>query len=360
MTAPPIPGAPQLKYGKRDPKNAPALPFARYSSVTAEPVYPAVDYLGQVDWAGTMNGNDAAGDCVACMTANIALLVSTVLTGTGLRATLDEVWAIYKTQNPDFDPNGTAETNGPGSNSDGGMDIQTLLEDWTKTGFTIAGQHVQLIGFLKVDHANLAEIKAAISIGGVLATGVQVAAAQQDQFPGTWDYVEGSPIEGGHAIIDGGHLDGSGSGAVDVKAACWAAEFGTTDEFLSKQMDEAWLPITAWHLGSKEFIAGMDVATLAADITAITGQPFPVAVNPDPAPVPDPTPVPVPDPVPPAPVDPPAPVPPAPDGPTIEELEDALVTFFDALPEGWETKFHEGDTRKVAHAIRELRESLDS
>lgn len=319
-----------LKYGKREPKNAPARLFSTYYRGAAIPTFPAVNYLSEVDWSGTMNGNDAAGDCVACATANIALLISTVLAGSGLRASQDEVWVIYKTQNKDFDPNGASDINGPGSQADGGMDIQTLLEDWTKTGFVIGGQLIKLAGFLKVDHTNLAELKAAMSVAGVLFTGVQVAAAQQQQFPGTWTNVPGSPIEGGHAIITGGHLDAA---ARDIPAACWAAWFALADNFTEKQMDEAWLPITTWHLGVKEFIDGMDLATFAGDISAWTGQPFPVAVTP--APVTPPAPGPV--------VPPPAP------------SVDPVKAFLASVPAGWENEGHTGGNKVVANAVRKLR-----
>ena len=60
--------------------------------------------------------------------------VTSALTSQGYYPSQDEVWAVYKTQNPDFDPAGTAETNGPGSQADGGMDIQTLLEYLAATG----------------------------------------------------------------------------------------------------------------------------------------------------------------------------------------------------------------------------------
>lgn len=292
-----------LKYGKRDPKRAPALQFARYDNTAAIQNFPPVDYLPRVDWSPTMNGNDRAGDCVACAWANTRSLAST-LTGAVEYPTQDMVWAIYKTQNPDFDPNGSEDGDGPGSSHDGGMDEQTLLEYLVKNG---GPDGKKLLGFAQIDHTNLQELRNAISLGGTVMLGVQVAAAQQQQFPGVWDYDASSPIEGGHAIIAGGHNDAQ---ARDIDAACWASEFGTTDAFLSHQLDEAWLLIWEEDAGSERFITGMDLATFASDFTAITGAQFPVPVTPSPQPGPAPAP---------APVDPPAPAPVT--GPNDADLE---------------------------------------
>ena len=75
-----------------------------------------------------MLGNDAAGDCVAVTWANQRALVTTALARSTSYPTQDEVWTFYRTQNPNFDPTGTKDTNGPGSSADNGMDIQTALE----------------------------------------------------------------------------------------------------------------------------------------------------------------------------------------------------------------------------------------
>lgn len=283
---------PDLKYGKRDPKRAPALQFARYDRTAALADFPPVDYLGRVDWSPTMNGNDKAGDCVACAWANTRALVTTVLAGATEYPTQDMVWTIYKTQNPSFDPNGTQDGNGPGSSADNGMDEQTLLEYLVKNP---GPDGKKLLGFAQIDHTNLQELKNAISLGGTVMLGVQVAAAQQSQFPNVWDWVASSPIEGGHAIIAGGHADVASD---DVKAACWASEFGTTDAFLTHQLDEAWLLIWEEDAGSDRFITGMDLATFASDFTALTGAQFPVTVTPNPTPGPAPTPTPAPAPAP--------------------------------------------------------------
>ena len=309
MTAPA-----RFAYGKRQPKQAPALMFANYRKPVAVLEFPPVDYLAAVDWSDTMNGNDRVGDCVSCGVVNTVLLITQVLTGTGLRASLDDVVRFYKTQNPDFDINGDPAVNGPGSEADRGMDIQTALETLVKDGIQIGDQTIKAIGFAKLNHTDIAEMRAAISIAGVIVMGAMMTEAQQSQFPQVWDWVQGSPEEGGHCFIGGGHLD---TPQEDLRAECWAAPFGISDAFIEHQLDEAWVVLFEWHLGAKRFIEGMDVANFAADYTAITGRPFPVEVpapepEPDPAPVPEPTPAPPPEPAPapaPDPVTPPAPEP---------------------------------------------------
>ncbi len=272
-----------MKFGRRSPKNHPSLAFNSYTRAISIPVFPVVDYLSRIDWSGTMNGNDRFGDCVACLIANVIHLISTVLGGSPIVASIDDVIAFYRTQNPNFDPN--SASHGPDSFDDGGMDIQTACEYLVKNGIAIAGKNYKAVGFVRIDHTNLAELRAATSLFGSILLGVNVAAAQQSQFPGTWDYVKSSTILGGHAILGGGHQD---SAKDEERAACWAAEFRTTQAFLSHQLDEAWGVVWPWHLQSKEFIDQMDLKTFAADFTAITGQPFPVAVpTPSPSVSPD-------------------------------------------------------------------------
>src|SRR5258707_15348143 len=115
------------KYGRRPPKNAPALRFASFLS-SAAPAYPsAEDYLGNLSgWQ--MLGNDVAGDCNAVTWANMRRLVTATL-ATEYYPTQAQVWQFYQTQNPGFDPTGTGGTNGPGSSNDQGMDVQTGLGD---------------------------------------------------------------------------------------------------------------------------------------------------------------------------------------------------------------------------------------
>jgi hypothetical protein len=268
-----------LKFGRRPAKQAPALHLGAMLTGVV-PAHPAAaDNFAQLPgWQ--MLGNDQYGDCVAVTWANVRRLM-THLAGTERYPTLDEVLTFYKTQNPGF------------PSDDNGMDIQTGLEDLVTQG---GPDGVKAVCFAKVDHTKPEEVKAAIAIFGYVWTGIVVQAAQMDEFDSgqPWDYVPGSPTDGGHSVITGGY-DGDGVGG-DERFITWAAETAFTDSFWTHLVEEAWVVIWPEHLGSEAFLAGVDQAALAADYTALTGKPFPVQPTP-PVPVPAP-----PVPVPPAPV----------------------------------------------------------
>lgn len=283
--------SPSRKYGRSAPKQAPALKFARFSTgkVPAHPA--AADYLARLA-AWQMLGNDVAGDCVAVTYANVKRLVSSIA-GAEKYPSQDEVWAIYRTQNPRFDPNGTADTNGPGSTADGGMDIQTLLEYLVKRGDVLA--------FAKVDPSSPDEVKAAIAVFGFVWTGIVVQEANQNDFADghAWDYHRSSPDEGGHSVITGGYgAAGPGPLGGDERFITWAQETSFTDAYWRRKVEEAWVVIWPEHMTHPAFLAGVDLAALAADYTALTGKAFPAVVPPQPTPVPSPPPAPAPSPTP--------------------------------------------------------------
>jgi hypothetical protein len=255
------------------------------------PVHPAsADYLAELNGGWQMLGNDQAGDCAAVTWANVRRLVTEILTTNGYYPTQDEVWAIYKTQNPGFDPNGDPAVNGPGSPADGGMELQTLLEDLVETG---GPDGVKAIAFAAVDPKNPDEVKAAIAIFGYVWTGITVAANNQQEFAGDepWNFDPSSPVEGGHSIITGGY-GAAGSGALggDERFITWAAETSFTDSFWANCVTQAWAVVWPEHLGSKAFLEGVDQGMLAADWKFITGRELPAAPTPAPAPAPAPQP----------------------------------------------------------------------
>jgi len=286
-----------LQYGRRAPKNTPALKFSRIftGKIPAHPV--AADYLARLS-AWDMLGNDVAGDCVAVTWANVRRLVSYVA-GVEDYPSQDEVWTVYKTQNSGFDPNGTADTNGPGSSHDNGMDIQTLLEYLHKHG---GPDGKKVLAFAKVDPSSPDEVKAAISIFGFVWTGLIVQNANMQDFNDgkPWDYHRSSPDDGGHSVITGGYgAPGAGPLGGDERFITWAQETSFTDQYWSRKVEEAWVAIFDEHLKHPAFQEGIDLAAMAADYAVLTnGKPFPVVAPPQPAPAPSPPPSPAPSPAP--------------------------------------------------------------
>ncbi|MFZ1043943.1 MAG: hypothetical protein WCA79_17475 [Anaerolineales bacterium] len=265
----------QGKFGRNPPKSAPALELASFLTGVV-PAHPASeDYLSRLkNWQ--MLGNDQYGDCVAVTWANMRRLVTATLT-TEYYPTMNQVIALYKTQNPNF------------PTQDQGMDIQTCLEYLHNTG---GPDGTKVVAFAKVDFTNLDEVKAALAIFGCVWLGINVQQANVDQFASgqPWAYVSGSPVNGGHSVISGGY---STNPADDVRFVTWAQETGFTDNFWSKQVEEAWAVIWPEQLGTTEFEQGVNLAQLAADYQALTGkvlQTTPTPQPPAPAPTPNPSP----------------------------------------------------------------------
>jgi hypothetical protein len=269
----------QLKFGRKPPKNAPSLKLASFLTGIIPNHPSSEDYLSRLqNWQ--MLGNDQYGDCVAVTWANMRRLVTAVLSTENYPA-MDQVTALYKTQNPNF------------PTQDDGMDIQTCLEYLHNTG---GPDGTKVVAFAQVDLSNLEEVRAALAIFGCLWIGINVQQANMTQFyqGQPWDYVSGSPKDGGHSVIGGGY---TGQASNDVRFITWAQETGFTDIFWNKQVEEVWAVVWPEQLGSVEFQQGIDLNKLAADYKALTGNDLNVTPAPQPPP-PAPSPFPTPNPTP--------------------------------------------------------------
>lgn len=265
------------RYGRRPPKNHPAIALTRLLTgiVPAHPA--AADNFTALSGSWKMLGNDQYGDCVAVTWANVRRLVTSWLAAVETYPPLSQVETLYKTQNPRFPAD------------DNGMDIQTCLEYLVSHG---GPDGVKALGFAKVDHTRPDEVKAAIALFGSVWTGINVLDANMTEFSAgqPWNYVSGSPLDGGHSVVTGGYgTPGAGPLGGDERFITWAEETSFTDAFWSRQVEEAWVVIWPEHLGSKEFLAGVSMDQFAADYQQITGKPFPSVVPPAPAPVPVPS-----------------------------------------------------------------------
>lgn len=262
------------RYGRRTPKRARAIEFSDIFSGNFPQEPPYVDYLVRLGGGWAMLGNDVAGDCVSVTWANFRRLVTGVLFGHPFYPTKDQVWSFYQTQNPGFNPNGSAETNGPGSNHDNGMDIQTALEYLHQNG---GPDGAKLYAFARVNAQDVNEVKAAIATCGALWTGVHVYANNESEFGSSqpWDFDATSQLDGGHSVLTGGYgLNSMDSGALggDEKFITWAEETSFTDSFWSHAVEEAWACIWPEQLGTRAFEEGIDKGALASAYQQITGQ----------------------------------------------------------------------------------------
>jgi len=265
----------QMKFGRKPPKNAPSLQLANFLTGII-PDHPlSEDYLKKLqNWQ--MLGNDRYRDCVAVTWANMRRLVTGVLANESYPI-MDQVIALYKTQNPKFPA------------QDDGMDIQTCLEYLHHTG---GPDGTKALAFARVNLSNLEEVKAALAIFGCLWIGIYVQSENMTQFNHgqPWDYVQGSPKGGGHSVLGGGYMSVASN---DVRFITWAQETGFTDNYWNKQVEEAWVVIWPEQLGTVQFQEGIDLNKLAADYKQLTGSDLPLTPSPTPQP-PTPTPNPAP------------------------------------------------------------------
>jgi peptidoglycan hydrolase-like protein with peptidoglycan-binding domain len=247
---------PLRSLGKRDPSRKSAVAFKDF--VYSFPPAPIVDMAPLLNYP--MDGNDSVGDCVVAGFDHFNQIITSLLTGVQMNLNQEKIWELYKTQNPNFDPNGTASTNGPGSNSDNGMDIQTFLNYLALNKYILA--------FAKIDHTNEEEMKAATYLGLSIITGVQLQSAQEGQQfnQGVWDYDSSSSVLGGHCIP----LVGYQATPDTMTCVTWGKLIDCTQNFISRQMDEAWFVLTQAHVDHPEFRNHFDISGFSTAVSEIT------------------------------------------------------------------------------------------
>ena len=314
-----VPGR-RLGWRPRDPKR-PVLKLANYLT-GALPAHPSsVDYYNRIP-AWILGSNDRFGTCGPTSLANSLLLTSTWLSGTPIRVTDNDIFDLYRRSgNPSFNP-----ATGEGDN---GVDMTVMLSAAIQGG--IGG--FKPLAFALVNGNDPEETRAAGAIFGSNLWGMDLAVAQQTQK--LWDYVSGSAEWGGHAVLAAGQYSNAAVATGNrTGLITWAEDLYSTDAFMSAQIQERYVVVWPWHLGTVAFQQGVNQAALAADYTAFTGRPFPVAPTP-PAPTPTPTPTPT----------PPSPV------PVVDAADRALV----AATGPWAAQSWHPWTQNIANAINTWR-----
>lgn len=262
----------------------PARPHLKLSAVLRERL---AEPPASVDWQDDritwpMYANDQIGDCTCAAVGHMVNQLTFYGSGTEQEPSEDHVIAMY-----------SAITGyRPGHPStDTGAYCQDVLAYWRKTG--LDGHAI--VAYAALDPSNLEEVKQAIAVFGTVYIGFNVTDAAEDAFDAgeVWDVKKGARNLGGHCVPMGAY----DSAKKELYGVTWAAEFGMTEAYWQKYVDEVWVVLDADGLtkAAAYFAGAPSFYDLGQQFAELTGE-----KNPIPAPQPQPTPVPPP-PSPPAP-----------------------------------------------------------
>jgi hypothetical protein len=292
---------PRRKLGwlPSDPR-MPRMTMASVVNSSAVPVPDSVNYLDVItDW--DMGLNDKLGSCTAAAFDHLFRVWTKYGQGTEAEFTDNDVLKFYE---------GSTGYNPINPSSDRGGVMTDVLSYARKTG--MAGH--KIAAYLKVDPINSAEIKTALYLFGGLYVGMNFPRSAMHQFDTgeVWHVAGDSTIEGGHCV----HL-----GAIDASGMWQIVTWGRTayvsQEFVDAYVVEIEAPVSVEWVRGDESGGHVDVVTLNAEFTRLTGQPGPFPVLPA---VQPPTP-----PAPPVPVPPVVQPPPAPPLPLTNETARFLI-----------------------------------
>lgn len=249
---------PAGKLGKLAPHpedTHPRVKLSDHLDLAKLPATPAVvDYASKVR-AWPMYLNDTLGDCTCA--------------GVGHSV---QAWTAYAkglVTLPDSAILKLYEAMGyrPGDPStDQGAVEQDVLEYVHKTG---VGGH-KILAYAQVNHTDPYVMKAALNMFGSLYLGGQIPQSAMDQTNAglPWSPVPGSPIEGGHAFV----AQRWDTSTAPMTVITWGQEQKVELDWWMANGDEAWVIITQdWFLANGHSVSGLDLESLGADFSTITG-----------------------------------------------------------------------------------------
>jgi hypothetical protein len=265
--------------------------IARYLSALGPPPGASPDWVSAVmqqsphGWG--VDGNDLYGDCVFADCAHQEML-RTANVGTIVIPTTQQVLALYSAVTG-FDPNNPY--------SDQGADEQTVVLYLTATGWL--GR--KLYAHASLDPTQFDQIKWVVCLFGASRLGINLPASAINQFNAgqPWDYVAGSPLDGGHDVpVVRYDADGT------IWVVTWGKLQPVTPAFMAAHYDDG-MPYVEeahaelafdWVNAAGASPSSLNLAQLLQDLTAVV-DPAP----PTPPPLGPPTPPPAPPPGPPSP-----------------------------------------------------------
>jgi hypothetical protein len=265
------------KYGRRDPDpTKPRLYLddyfdAAHVAATLPAFNPDVNYAAKVStWPMYINGPDPSapdgltsgiGDCT-CAYAGHAIQAITAYSGTEVTITDQDVLAAYCAISGFVPGNESTDT---------GCQIQDVLNYWRTTGI---GGH-KIIGFGALRTWDTDNLNAALNLFWTVDLGVNLPQSAEAQFSKgePWVPVRGAAIAGGHCI----GLQAFTPSMDELHPVTWGALWKMNQAFNREYTQEAWVPIFPEVIAAAQQSGAIDLPALAADFTALTGEPFPAA-----------------------------------------------------------------------------------
>lgn len=244
----------------------PQLRLEDYVTTQLAPPPMASDWQMPIDDTGwPMYLNDEIGDCTFAEVGHHIELVTGNASGKPVEVADSDVLQGYE----------AVSGYKPGDEStDTGCYIADVMAYWQKTG--IAGHRI--LAYASIHPTNTTLVQQAIYLFGGVSIGLNVSQANEDQFNAgkPWDYVKGSRNLGGHCVLLGAY------GPSTWRVITWGAEQAMTPAFWQHQVDEVWVPVTTEWFKDGKAPNGIDMASLGADYTALTGKPNPLPNVPTP------------------------------------------------------------------------------
>lgn len=251
-----------LKLGRRPAKRLLKTP-ALGDYLTAAKSWPAVapwgweasPDLGPLD----MLANDTLGDCGPAGAMHL-IQVQTANTGNPLHGTVQQTIDLYSA---------VTGYNPADQSTDQGTVLTDLLAYWKTTGIAVTdatGKEVvhKILGWASLDLSSIAQQRYATYLFGGTYLGINCPqSALQDT--DDWQYVPGSPIEGGHCIC------GVGQGGAGGKIVSWGKVIPYAWPFMQNALEEAYIVISEDWIESQsgKSPSGLDLSGLTAAMAAL-------------------------------------------------------------------------------------------
>jgi hypothetical protein len=147
----------------------------------------------------------------------------------------------------------------------------SVMQFWTRSGVQCGGILNKPTAFLQVTQPEPIEWQQSVSIFGNLLIGLQLpeSIVGGDTVPFVWADPTG-PIAGGHEVLIVGYEKVAGETLYDLVS--WGSLYRATEAFLLAVVDEAVTVLDpAFFSATGQNPAGLDLATLTADMDALRG-----------------------------------------------------------------------------------------